>query len=152
MWFFKIKSQTQTDRGNKFISILSHVQKVESIYSLQTTDQVNEADDLLHRMKAYSSVLLMLLTIKTSSAVGCQIWSFLSGIRCQIVHQIWENTSLAKHKQARKATIAQLNTFHIWFKKIKIHLQQWAQHFSRIRFMVVLFFRLWFTSHFQLVP
>lgn len=65
MWFFiKIKSQTQTDRGNKFISILSHVQKVESIYSLQTTDQVNEADDLLHRMKAYSSVLLMLLTIK----------------------------------------------------------------------------------------
>lgn len=38
-----------TDRGNNFISIL-FVQK-ESIYSLQTTDQVSEANDLLHRMK-----------------------------------------------------------------------------------------------------
>lgn len=39
--------------GNKFISILCHVHK-ESIYSLQTTDQVHEAGDLLHRVKNYS--------------------------------------------------------------------------------------------------
>lgn len=44
-----IQSQTLTECGNKFISIL-FVQK-ESIYSLQTTDQVSEAKDLLHRMK-----------------------------------------------------------------------------------------------------
>ena len=52
----RIKSQRPTERGNKFISTLSHEQK-ESIYSLQTTDQVHEANGLLHRVNAYSSIL-----------------------------------------------------------------------------------------------
>lgn len=43
------------DCENKFISILSHVQK-ESMYSLQTTGQVFEANDILHSMKAYTSI------------------------------------------------------------------------------------------------
>lgn len=40
----KIKARMLNDCGNKFISILSHVQK-QPIYSLQTTDQVYEAND-----------------------------------------------------------------------------------------------------------
>lgn len=88
-----MKSQKLSDCGNKFISILSHVQK-ESIYSLQTTDQVYEANDLLHRMKAYNSILLTFISIDQSKIQQSMFTRFnvsLGGVS-SCVNQLGLNT------------------------------------------------------------
>lgn len=96
--------------------LLPRVQK-ELIYSLQTTDQVCEANDLLCRMKACCSILLthMYHMYKKSNSHKAfyQHWrvpsrvQFLCKTRSQNLLKNWI-FSCRKTKTSRKATIAHL--------------------------------------------